>query len=417
MADGARAAAPITARQFALGSLIAVASILLAAQSVRYALAWTPMIATGAVPIAAADGFLRQREARQLTIAGMPPNSIALPNQLPANVLALSVAAYRQEPFAGDALVLLGVAAWGHKDPARARALVRGAWALSRRSSLASAWLLQDYGRQAQIRPLMAVYDSLLRTNSAARATLLQPIVQALAAPASVPVVKRLLEKDPPWQDEFWAALADTPAALANGALLREQLRGRLRYNGRRDDPLFVAMARARLFPQVLRLYGAIAPRGAVTAGNLVKNGDFARDATGGPVDWAVFTDTDFGASIDRDRGQLIISSIDRGTGAVAQQLLDLTPGSYRIAARLDSVSDTQGTPIALQLSCQKGAGSSNLDWSLRLGMNARTFTVRPDCRFFYLTVMVRAGAGSAGIDAALGSISVARGEAGSKSI
>lgn len=389
-------------------ALFVVATLWIAGLSFRCSLSWIAA-SDGALRYTAVDGRLQERLARAQYFAGARPGSPELPDSISAGTVSLAERAFRQEPFAVDALTLLGIHFAANGDADRARKIIDAAGGLSKRSMLTSFWLIRgDVGR-GDIAEALQQYDYLLRTEPDLEAPLLTALVAAVQNGTDRPRLRALLAKKPPWADQFWSMLAGAPQSLANGGELRASLLSEYPYDQRRDDPLLSALVRAGLFAEAEGLYAKIAPLDPSQGGNLLRNGQFKRLPVGAPLDWQTYATGEFGAKVSPDAGRLAAYSVGDSGGVVARQLVHLTEGSYRLSARLSEDSAAGDNFLSIHLSCQQAGvlSRANLSWSLRSGENTRVIEIPPGCQYFFLDIAVGGSAGMKGSAATVTDVSM----------
>jgi hypothetical protein len=373
-----------------LGSALLVAATLyLAILSLRCSLSWDAA-SDSVLRYTAADGFLRERLARAQYFAGARPGIPGLPDTISARSAFLAGRAFRQEPFAVDALTLLGIQLASTGDQARARKVIEAAGGLSRRSTLTSFWLIKDDVGRGDIAEALQQYDDLLRAQPELQPPLLQALVAAVQDRTNLPLLGAVLAKRPPWSEDFWAMLAASPQSLNNSGALRASLVSAFPYDRRRDEPLFAALVRAGLYADAEALYAKIIPPGRTQSGNLLRNGRFKHSPAGAPLDWQTYSTGEFGAKIRPEAGDLAVYSVGDSGGIVARQMVRLTADSYRLSALAAGDADADNS-LSIRLSCQQPGEKSraNLSWSLHAGRNTRTLEIPTGCQFYFLDIAV----------------------------
>lgn len=339
-----------------LALLLAVAALL-----ASVAQAWqqtAPALAAAAFPL---DGSAKANLAVDLyqakQVAEQAPEA-----KPPAAAVALAREAYRREPLAVDALYVIARDAQS-SAPDKVLPLLEKANGLSRRSNLIAVDLLAAYSRTGRERGALDVVDQILRRETVLQGPILQLMANAAGRRELHEALLKLLANRPPWSDQFWRQLAQSPEGLKAAADLRiafasqggkvdpqvdRLLMEGLADQGRQDDALRLGMA---LFPQA-HLAGD-------RPDNLLRNADFKAEPDYLPFDWRLLNSGDAGASRDASHGVLQVSALAGSHGDVAEQLVRLPPGRVRLAG---TARPTEGSsdPEALHVEIVCAAGPQN---------------------------------------------------------
>ena len=261
--------------------------------------------------------------------------------------------AFAKEPTAYFALGLLALDASAKGDTDRAREMFEILSEQDKRLSLASVWLLFDYGRAERLGPMLAAADRLFRVNVQARDRIMPGLADATAVEGAVPAIEAELADDPPWAFQYWWALVRKPAAFDNGAALRERVAARgLDVPPGFDRAFLFALAEAGKLERAQQLAANLTdtePARLISSGPL--EFDFTEEAGLPPFAWDVLSEGEFGGYLDPQLGELGVSAVARSGGIVARRLIDLSPGRYTmtVTSRLTNSSEP---PASVALRC-----------------------------------------------------------------
>jgi hypothetical protein len=260
--------------------------------------------------------------------AGMwPVNGFALANAasarieaantglvVPGEVRELAERAIVAEPTSVQGLRNLALYYDTHGDGAGARRLMRLVVRLSARDTAANMWLVEDYLRRGDLADATTLIDATLRTDSSASAQLLPGLAGLLELPGAEAVMLDLLAGGPPWGHDFWTAVLQSGASPQAAARLRIALhqRGAPLAAGH-DARLIEQLVDARAFDQAFALYAAA-----------------GRAAQYPPIDWRLAGGSGIAVSREAD-GKLGVSALAGSSGVVAQRLVTLPRGTYRL--------------------------------------------------------------------------------------
>lgn len=249
-------------------------------------------------------------------------------------IATLSRRAYVREPLASQALRNLGLVADSIDDRARARLLMNDAELLTRRDASVNTWLLVDRAREKDFAGVLHFYDVALRSDPSARARMLPPLAEAIAAPQLVAPVVEMLSSNPPWEDDFWTEAFRHDAALDNLAAIR-LARARAGYAGNlpHDRALLDALVDAEKFASAESLYDALA-KAKSTNGEIVHNSDFSRASLYPPLDWQLYFSDSLTADLLPASGVLRIAAFDESPEQAARQLVALPGDAYVLAVK-----------------------------------------------------------------------------------
>jgi hypothetical protein len=364
-------------------------------------------------------------KAPQSALLFMPRESTALaaradllffanPQQPPAAVRTLSLAALREQAINPRALRLLGYYADVEGDSATAEKFIRMAQRLSRRDAATQLWLIESYARENDTKQTLVHYDIALRTKPDTQTILFPRLLNAIEDQDIRTALKPYIRSKDGWGGSFlYYANANsknlptlTDLVVETGGLVdpesaKSQELGLL---GRLVGEKYFADAR-RLF---LQMPGAKPARMTSAAFD-----PSDRDSRFGPMGWQLIDDPDAGGGFTGKAGDKQISlSLFANSGTtrpVATKLLYLRPGSYLFNARLANLERGEGGFLRWQLRCPSDASGAPL-WtidSINAALRA-TFAVPANCPVQFLDLIASGGKGQTGLEATVAAVSVA---------
>jgi hypothetical protein len=364
-------------------------------------------------------------KAPQSALLFMPRESTALaaradllffanPQQPPAAVRTLSLAALREQAINPRALRLLGYYADVEGDSATAEKFIRMAQRLSRRDAATQLWLIESYARENDTKQTLVHYDIALRTKPDTQTILFPRLLNAIEDQDIRTALKPYIRSKDGWGGSFlFYANANsknlptlTDLVVETGGLVdpesaKSQELGLL---GRLVGEKYFADAR-RLF---LQMPGAKPARMTSAAFD-----PSDRDSRFGPMGWQLIDDPDAGGGFTGKAGDKQISlSLFANSGTtrpVASKLLYLRPGSYLFNARLANLERGEGGFLRWQLRCPSDASGAPL-WtidSINAALRA-TFAVPANCPVQFLDLIASGGKGQTGLEATVATVSVA---------
>jgi tetratricopeptide (TPR) repeat protein len=364
-------------------------------------------------------------KAPQSALLFMPRESTALaaradllffanPQQPPAAVRTLSLAALREQAINPRALRLLGYYADVEGDSAGAEKFIRMAQRLSRRDAATQLWLIEAYARENDTRQTLVHYDIALRTKPDTQTILFPRLLNAIEDQDIRTALKPYIRSTDGWGGSFLfyanANSKNLPALTelvvdTGGLVDRESAKSQeLGLLGRLVGEKYFAEAR-RLF---LQMPGAKPARMTSAAFD-----PSDRDSRFGPMGWQLIDDPDAGGGFTGKAGdkQVTLSLFANSgtTRPVATKLLYLRPGSYLFNARLANLERGEGGFLRWQLRCPSDASGAPL-WtidSINAALRA-TFTVPANCPVQFLDLIASGGKGQTGLEATVAAVSVA---------
>ena len=278
------------------------------------------------------------------------------------NAASLSRDALVRSPFDVRALRVFGLteARAGREDAADEILTLAGNWSL--RDDPAHAWLVERRLRRGDYASSFAHADTLVR-----RREDIQPQVFRLFTAAAVadpqralPVVARLLAAKPPWRPAYLASLNLTPEGLqvaGNLAILLQA--GREPFSNQELQDLYGSLINAGGIQAIQTVRGRLNRPSLAT---LVTNSGFDEADHPGPFQWRLYEKAGIAAEITADDlapSNVALRVVYDGyaTGTVAEQLVYLAPGFYRLTAAVRTESGNPADRLAWTLTCATAGG------------------------------------------------------------
>ena len=313
---------------------------------------------------------LIQRAPVEMAVSLAPGSPLALrraaESELAAgrieNAASLSRDALVRSPFDVRALRVFGLteARAGREDAADEILTLAGTWSL--RDDPAHAWLVERRLRRGDYASSFAHADTLVR-----RREDIQPQVFRLFTAAAVadpqralPVVARLLAAKPPWRPAYLASLNLTPEGLqvaGNLAILLQA--GREPFSNQELQDLYGSLINAGGIEAIQTVRGRLNRPSLAT---LVTNSGFDEADHPGPFQWRLYEKAGIATEITTDDlapSNVALRVVYDGyaTGTVAEQLVYLAPGAYRLTAAVRTESGNPVDRLAWTLTCATAGG------------------------------------------------------------
>jgi len=278
------------------------------------------------------------------------------------NAASLSRDALVRSPFDVRALRVFGLteARAGREDAADEILTLAGNWSL--RDDPAHAWLVERRLRRGDYASSFAHADTLVR-----RREDIQPQVFRLFTAAAVadpqralPVVARLLAAKPPWRPAYLASLNLTPEGLQVAGNLSILLQtGRTPFSNQELQDLYGSLINAGGIEAIQTVRGRLNRPSLAT---LVTNSGFDEADHPGPFQWRLYEKAGIAAEITADDlapSNVALRVVYDGyaTGTVAEQLVYLAPGAYRLTAAVRTESGNPADRLAWTLTCATAGG------------------------------------------------------------
>lgn len=356
------------------------------------------------------NGWAKVRAANMMLVeaarAGADEGQI--PTEFAPGFAAYSREALLSEPLAASALRNLGLSAAGEGDTDRARRIMRQASELSRRDALLNLWLSQDYSLRGEDRSALRQYDILLRTNTRSLAATLPLMASYLANEAAIDELYPLLAVDPPWHQDFWAAVIQDGSVASNAGKLRARLhRSQSIATSSHDSLLLNQLIEAGDIDGAFALYEVASRARPEVGDDRFRDTDFTLEPMLPPFDWETVEGLMYGSSVDREAGALAIIAEDGASGVVVRQLVSLEPGNYDLTANfVDPAAIDKGFEFSARIACAELLGARTFDSAKELDSGRTRFSIDGDCRRFWFSLSI-AGTPTRGGDVLIDSLSL----------
>lgn len=181
--------------------------------------------------------------------------------------------------------------------------------------------------------------DILMRSRRALRASVAPTMAGLAATEEAGPLVKRMIEADPPWRDPFLATLATS--AVDARTPLRLLLAARNAPSPRSEESarLYLqAVLRAGHYDFAYEAWRRLLPKGRTATPGEFYNARFEQPLSASPFDWTLERSAGVSIDIVGEAGERALS-VRYGQGRAAphsvRQYVKLAPGAYRMSGRL----------------------------------------------------------------------------------
>ncbi|WP_417794701.1 hypothetical protein [Terasakiella pusilla] len=355
-----------------------------------------------AITLSPVNGFAAENLAAAFIKNSVAENEGQIPNHLTPNTERFALRAFVAEPITPEAVAVLAL---GRGERNRQK-LMGLALALSRRQPLVTGWMIVDSGKRQNIPELLKHYDTILRTNSSAASSVMPILARALADIGFLAPFEELLRKQPPWANQFWGTVVNTPESLANATSLRkvlyEQSENKEAY---RDAELIRALIANQEFEQAFDLYHHFV--GDKKTRSPLEKGSFKTELAYSPLDWQLFSTGEYGAAIND--GKLELSAIRNSGGLFARQLIKMPPRTLIMKVRPDAPI-TDNAQLFVTLECAESIKNPPRKIRIPLKAEIRNLQIgntNSGCRFFWLDFHGRAAGNGDGFDVTIDSISL----------
>jgi|GEM_PF-5084628 len=306
---------------------------------------------------------------------------------VPTAVRGLAERAILAEPASVQGVRNLALFHQANGDNPRAATLMRLAVRLSARDTAANMWLVEAYLRGGDLDRALTLIDATLRTDTSAGALLLPRLAQLLEQPGAAPVMRGLLQDNPPWGHDYWSAVIEA----GNAPIQAADLRGSLHRQGvplaaGHDARLIEQLVEAHSFAAAFALYNQV--RGA---------------AQFPPIDWKLADGRGIAVSRSPD-GTIRASALSGSVGVVAQRLIALPRGRYTMHIESSAASGQ----LVARLTCAELQGARTLAVDIPITQNTQaSFDQTTACRYAWLTLSLDPTSTQADPSITIGSVSL----------
>ena len=217
---------------------------------------------------------------------------------------------------------------------------------LSRRDGMTEAWLIEEAARRGDLSTTLSHFDALFRTMPTASARFMQQMGLALGDPKFRKAMIPYARIENPWFGSLGAAImsGQSPVRFYGQYLVEVPALPDSEQQRRHYDEVLSRLARERQYGIVRRLYPRLpgADRSAMASVSLPAPKQVAYR----PVTWALQSDGAVGAEMARgDESELVVYAESGASGGVANKLMFLAPGRYRLSWRIVNEASDQTGP------------------------------------------------------------------------
>lgn len=349
-----------------------------------------PLLAIHAWPT---NGHALASAADALFKTAVRDNGNLIPKSMSPQAGDLARHGFALEPLSAEAVRMTALDLDMSGDRARARKVMRLVTALSKRDRIANFWLVEDYGRLQNLPAILEKYDWTLRTSRSVQEVLFPVMVQSLTDPIFIAPYHDLLRSNPPWAPDFWQRLVRSKGSLVNAARLRARLgSGAGASLGEQDAELSNQLVKNGHLTEAFSLRQSLLGNEANgKTMELIANADFAKQPFLPPFDWELLSDGEYGAAIDSEQGQLIVSAVPDASGVAARQLVKAPPGNYRLQVQL-AQNKLESTELRVDVRCAQAPRATNRVASLPITGKNNTLDLTlggGGCGFFWIEWVV----------------------------
>ena len=376
---------------------------------------------------AAAHYFARNDPAAALAWSPGDPEALAMlsddrlvgrgtaKNLASAEILARQALA--AAPLQAGALRNLGLVADARGQTGKASEVMDRARRRGFRDIATQAWLLQRALGRSEFDDAFLRLDAILRTKPDLSGRLFPALAAISTAPGSIDPLARRLATRPAWRTAALLYLADETSSLTAITGLTEGLvRLRSPPSEQEEAGLLSRMVKEGRYQEARRVWASLLPAGSRADGALVYDGAFRGLAGAAPFNWRLFPSAGLSvetakSSASRKSG-LFVDYPVRDPATLADQLLVLPPGTYRLTARFQITGAAAGASLGWTVRCAAGDAvlgetRQKADVATPWTALATTFTVPPDCPAQWLRLGGRAGDGFGDLSALYDDVAV----------
>lgn len=276
------------------------------------------------------------------------------------NAASLSREALARSPFDVRALRVVGLteARAGREDDADDILTLAGNWSL--RDDPAHAWLVEHRLKRGDYASAFAHADTLVRRREDIRPGVFNLFTTAatLDGPRALPQVAVLLSARPPWRQAYLESLHADARGLQVAVNLAVLLQaGRAPLSNDELHQLYIQLLEKGQLDAVRVVRSRLNRPSSAT---LVTNGGFGDASAPQPFQWRLAQDAGVIAEIVPDdvrpADPALRVDYDGYTGSrIAEQLVFLAPGRYRLSAESRAEQGDAGARLAMTLTCAPG--------------------------------------------------------------
>jgi hypothetical protein len=278
-------------------------------------------------------------------------------------------------------------------DGRRAARLFELSSALSRRSLPTRLWLIQRAVDRGDVSAALEDFDIALRTSANAPKVLFPVLARASGDPDLAGPIARVLDRPEDWRAMFLHyAITEAHAGPGMSAVVLRMRDRRAIIDNQVDQLLIGELVNEQQFALARRVQDAFLQ----TAPEPVQDADFSASKRAFPFGWLLVETGSAGAERAQIDGRPALSwqASPGGEGAVANQLLTLSPGAWRLTTTTAAASDSEAPPVWTLTCAETGGGEiARLIQPAQKGERASAdFAVPADCPAQWLTLTLKAG-------------------------
>jgi hypothetical protein len=324
--------------------------------------------------------------------------------------------ALRAQSLNAPALRLLAVHFQMKGDTKKASQLIGLAAKVTRRDTLSQLWLAQQASERGDSKAVMYHYNIALRTNSNIQAFLFPQITKLLEdqnyQSAFAPYLSQSTLWLPGflnfaiWNSDQYPALAST--ILSSGGLPANYIQYRTY-----ETQIISKLIASQRYPLAQRFYLSLKGATPKTFRTIVLNAD-TTDPKFAPINWRFDAGSGASAIVAQRGGQFEItaSASAANSGVVAQKMLFLEAGTYRLSQQVDIRSLGKGGSANWIIRCLYEGDSSmvlqnQIPKSSDIKSIATTFQIPAGCNNQSIELMLIGGDDSEGVDLTLSRLSL----------
>ncbi|GAA0475364.1 hypothetical protein GCM10009096_16290 [Parasphingorhabdus litoris] len=349
------------------------------------------------------NGFGYQTSAINAFKAAIVENNGQFPDDIDEAIVTQAKKSFLSEPTAAGSVALLAL----NENQAKREKLMISAQKLSKRELVSQTWSIYDSAERQNVAQLLSYYDLSMRTSRTSSTALIPAIVSVIGQDGFAEPMVNLLKKNPPWAGQFWKQAANNKAAIIYASKLRSSLdESQIDRSQLHDRDLVVNLVRNNHFEEVEELYSqSLSDKEGARGITHVARLD--RQPLYPPLDWQLFSTGKYFAFIDTENRILNLSSTAGSNGVMARQLLRINPGVYDLSLNIVA-DDLDIGSLRVSLTCAEPAAKNDAVFaaSLKSGANINRLSISRDaCRYFWLSIAVRADERVDGQDVAIDQI------------
>lgn len=333
-------------------------------------------------------------------------NGNKIPQQLPENIINLALKSFQSEPTTSSSIAILAIA----QDSKKKRMLMKQAHQFSKRDQLVIGWLVNDAVENNNLESLLTYYDTSMRASYSAQNIILPLMVNALTNDLSIKPLYNILDSKPIWTKKFWNLASVNKDSIKNTANLRSQLYKKDENNSLYNDTALIRTLVANYnYQEAIILWSylnQISPEYKLANKQAVSDNNFKTQATLPPIDWQIYANGEYGASVTNNG--LILGAVPNSGGLFARQLIYLQPQLYQVKIDMGHNLPSKHS-IKIELACAENIDNKPSIIAIPISnkTTSRRLSNQEDvCRHYWLNIRGRAS-DTDGLDANIKSISI----------